>query len=88
MTRNKILMNGSPHWITLPVYKGKQIRIKDLKIASDTQFKRIFGSLESAMGNNFFPQIFQYIQNIYNKQISLRQSLIWSLFLFCKNYEN
>lgn len=87
LTRNKILMNGNPLWITLPVYKGKQIRIKELKIANDTQFKRKhLGSMKSAYGKaTFFPQIFEYVESIYNKKISFVSEFNMELiFLFVK----
>lgn len=65
------MLNNKPFWITLPVYKGKNIPIKNLEIADNNIFKRKhLGAIKSAYKKTkYFDQIYPEIEKIYSKNI-------------------
>jgi len=69
LTRNRILLDEKQFWMTVPVYKGKAIPIRELKIADGFTFKRKhLGALKSAYKKaNHFPELFPQIENVYQK---------------------
>ncbi|MEO5360108.1 MAG: WbqC family protein [Nitrospirota bacterium] len=71
-TRNRILLNGNPVWLTMPIEKkGKSIqKISDAKINYSSNFKRKhLGTLRQAyMRTQYFNEVFPVIEELYSKQ--------------------
>lgn len=70
LTRNRILLNNEPRWITLPVHKATFLPINELRIASDKSFKRKhLGTIKQAYQKAaYFEEIFPILDDLYQKQ--------------------
>lgn len=69
-SRNKILLNGKPFWLTIPIKKVKNQRINEVKISYQENFQRKhLGTITQAYKKAaFFSKIFPIIESIYSKK--------------------
>ena len=85
MSRNKILLNGSPHWLTIPIIKSNNQRIFEVRINYQRNFfNKHFGTLTQAYKKApYFTEIFPIIESAYLKKheylIDLNLELITSI---------
>lgn len=70
LTRNRILLNNVPSWITLPVHKASLLPISELRIASDRTFKRKhLGTIRQAYQKTaYFEELFPILDDLYQKK--------------------
>lgn len=68
-SRNKILLNGKPFWLTIPTLKSKNQRINEVKISYQKNFQRKhLGTINRAYKKaDYFSKIFPIIELIYSK---------------------
>lgn len=68
-SRNKILLNGKPFWLTIPTTKSKNQRINEVKINYERNFqKKHMGTITQAYKKApFYSEIFPIIQTVYSK---------------------
>ena len=67
LTRNRILLDGEPRWLTLPIQRNGLQAITDLKINYSTNFERKhLGIIQHAYAKSkFFDEIFPVISDLY-----------------------
>lgn len=72
ISRNKILLDGKPRWLTIPIVKGKggKQRLSDVRINYSSNFARKhLGILKQAYGKcKYFEEIYFIIERLYEKQ--------------------
>ena len=69
-SRNKILLNGKPFWLTIPTIKSKNQRINEVKINYEQNFqKKHIGTITPAYRKaRFYSEILPIIESIYLKK--------------------
>ena len=67
LTRNRILLNGEPRWITLPIHRKGLQPIHAVEVNYEVNFKpKHLGTLKQAYQKaNFFDEIFPFLENLY-----------------------
>lgn len=67
LTRNRILLNGEPRWLTLPIHRKGLQPIHAIEVNYEVNFKpKHLGTLKQAYQKaNFFDEIFPFIENLY-----------------------
>ena len=70
LSRNRILLNGSPFWLTLPVRREGLQAIKDLNIDYSSNFERKhLGTIKQAYGKaRFFDEVYPIVADLYSKR--------------------
>ena len=68
LTRNRIILNGEPRWLTLPIWRSGFQPITDLEINYSTNFERKhLGTIRQAYGKaNFFDEVFPIVTDLYS----------------------
>lgn len=64
-SRNRILMNGKPKWLTIPVRASRDQRINDVLIADAAWTTRHLSSLKSAYGPQMTDEVRSLFDEIY-----------------------
>lgn len=69
-SRNKILLNGKPFWLTIPIKKVKNQRIHEVKISYQENFQRKhLGSISQAYRKApFYSEVYPIIESTYSKK--------------------
>ena len=67
LTRNRILLNGEPRWLTLPIQRSGLQAITDLEINYSTNFERKhLGTIRQAYAKaRFFDEVFPIVSDLY-----------------------
>ena len=67
LTRNRILLNGEPRWMTLPIHRKGLQPIYAVEVNYEVNFKpKHLGTLKQAYQKaNFFDEIFPFLENLY-----------------------
>lgn len=73
LSRNRILLNGEPYWLTVPVNKSNKCRITEVVISDAKAIKRKhLGTLNQAYKKaKYFDEIFSEIEIIYMENFEL-----------------
>ena len=83
INRNRIAVNGQPHWLTLPLAQASQNRlINEIKILDEAEWKRkAMRTVEvSYRGAPFFGEVFPFLANLLQEaRGSLSAFLSWHL---------
>ena len=67
LTRNRILLNGEPRWMTLPIHRKGLQPIYAVEVNYEVNFKpKHLGTLRQAYQKaSFFEEIFSFVENLY-----------------------
>lgn len=64
--RNKLIMNGQPHWLSVPVGSEVHRRIVDVKITDSAWQRKHFNSLRINYGRSpYFKQYEEFLYDVY-----------------------
>ncbi|MEC8243666.1 MAG: WbqC family protein [Verrucomicrobiota bacterium] len=69
LTRNRILLNGEPRWLTLPIRRKGLQPIHEVEINYDTNFKiKHLGTLKQAYHKaKFFKEVYPLLESLYSQ---------------------
>lgn len=69
LTRNQIILNGEPRWLTLPSRKQGLQPICEVEINYETNFKtKHLGTLKQAYRRaNFYKEVFPFVESLYDE---------------------
>ena len=81
LTRNQILLNGSPTWITLPIFRASNQKIFDVKINHQVNFRtKHLGTMRQAYAKSpYFCEVFEFVEEIYAEKHELARDLSLSI---------
>jgi hypothetical protein len=67
LTRNRILLNGNPLWLTLPILRSANQKINEVKINREVNYKtKHLGTIKQAYARaEYFKEIFAFVENLY-----------------------
>jgi hypothetical protein len=67
LTRNRILLNGNPLWLTLPILRSANQKINEVKINQEFKYKtKHLGTIKQAYAKaEYFKEVFAFVENLY-----------------------
>ena len=67
LTRNRILLNGNPLWLTLPILRSANQKINEVKINREVNYKtKHLGTIKQAYARaEYFKEVFAFVENLY-----------------------
>ena len=67
LTRNRILLNGNPLWLTLPILRSANQKINEVKINREVNYKtKHLGTIKQAYARaEYFKEVFVFVENLY-----------------------
>jgi len=66
-SRNRILLQGGPAWITLPIYRSSNQKIFEVRINDEVNYRaKHLGTLRQAYAKtSYFQEVFDFVEGLY-----------------------